>query len=65
MSTPNAVGRPTPITAATVRQRPTAMPVHKYKPYEAVEIPDRTWPDRRITKAPAGCRPTCGTATRR
>lgn len=52
MSTPNTVGRPTPITAATVRQRPTAMPVHKYKPYEAVEIPDRTWPDRRITKAP-------------
>ncbi|MEU1618109.1 2-isopropylmalate synthase [Streptomyces sp. NPDC005722] len=52
MSTPNAVGRPTPITAATVRQRPTAMPVHKYKPYEAVEIPDRTWPDRRVTKAP-------------
>ncbi|WP_431967958.1 2-isopropylmalate synthase [Actinacidiphila sp. bgisy160] len=52
MSTPNAVGRPTPITAATVRQRPTAMPVHKYKPYEAVRIPDRTWPDRRITRAP-------------
>ncbi|MEU4093508.1 2-isopropylmalate synthase [Streptomyces sp. NPDC026673] len=52
MSTPNAVGRPTPITAASVRQRPTAMPVHKYKPYEAVEIPDRGWPDRRITKAP-------------
>ncbi|MDX3095706.1 2-isopropylmalate synthase [Streptomyces sp. ME01-24h] len=52
MSTPNAVGRPTPITAATVRQRPTAMPVHKYRPYEAVDIPDRTWPDRRITKAP-------------
>ncbi|MYX32083.1 MULTISPECIES: 2-isopropylmalate synthase [Streptomycetaceae] len=52
MSTPNAVGRPTPITAATVRQRPTAMPVHKYTPYESVEIPDRTWPDRRITKAP-------------
>ncbi|SNR78789.1 2-isopropylmalate synthase [Actinacidiphila glaucinigra] len=52
MSTPNAVGRPTPITAATVRQRPTAMPVHKYTPYEAVEIPDRTWPDRRVTKAP-------------
>ncbi|MFJ4845085.1 MULTISPECIES: 2-isopropylmalate synthase [unclassified Streptomyces] len=52
MSTPNAVGRPTPITAATVRQRPTAMPVHKYRPYEAVEIPDRTWPGNRITKAP-------------
>ncbi|MEU6342764.1 2-isopropylmalate synthase [Streptomyces sp. NPDC046977] len=52
MSTPNAVGRPTPITAATVRQRPTTMPVHKYRPYEAVEIPDRTWPGNRITKAP-------------
>jgi len=53
MSHPNAaVGRPTPITAATVRQRPTAMPVHKYKPYDAVDIPDRTWPDARITKAP-------------
>ncbi|MFF3558723.1 2-isopropylmalate synthase [Streptomyces sp. NPDC002574] len=52
MSTPNAVGRPTPITAATVRQRPTSMPVHKYRPYEAVEIPDRTWPGNRITKAP-------------
>ncbi|MCW2869756.1 2-isopropylmalate synthase [Actinacidiphila oryziradicis] len=52
MSNPNTVGRPTPITAATARQRPTAMPVHKYKPYEAVDIPDRTWPDARITKAP-------------
>ncbi|MFD3455194.1 2-isopropylmalate synthase [Streptomyces sp. NPDC058691] len=52
MSTPNAVGRPTPNTAATVRQRPTSMPVHKYRPYEAVEIPDRTWPGNRITKAP-------------
>jgi 2-isopropylmalate synthase len=52
MSNPNAVGRPTPITAATARQRSTAMPVHKYRPYEAVDIPDRTWPDARITKAP-------------
>jgi 2-isopropylmalate synthase len=52
MSTPNGVGRPTPITNATVRQRPTAMPIHRYKPYDAVDIPDRTWPDNRITKAP-------------
>ncbi|MFF4408376.1 2-isopropylmalate synthase [Streptomyces sp. NPDC001262] len=48
----HSVGRPTPVTAATVTQRPSGMPVHKYRPYEAVEIPDRTWPDRRITKAP-------------
>ncbi|MEV4440390.1 2-isopropylmalate synthase [Streptomyces sp. NPDC049577] len=47
-----AVGRPTPLTAATVTQRPSGMPVHKYRPYDAVDIPDRTWPDRRITKAP-------------
>jgi 2-isopropylmalate synthase len=52
MSTPNTVGRATPITAATVRQRPTSMPIHKYKPYQAVDIADRTWPGNRITKAP-------------
>ncbi|WP_030835458.1 2-isopropylmalate synthase [Streptomyces hygroscopicus] len=48
----NAVGRPTPITAATVTQRPSGMPIHKYGPYEAVDIPDRTWPNNRITAAP-------------
>ncbi|MGH3312948.1 MAG: hypothetical protein ACRDP3_20590, partial [Streptomyces sp.] len=46
------LGRPTPITAATVRQRPSGMPVHRYGQYEAVDIPDRSWPDNRITKAP-------------
>ncbi|WP_030249449.1 2-isopropylmalate synthase [Streptomyces violens] len=53
MSNPaNSIGRPTPITAATVAQKPSGMPVHKYGQYEAVEIPDRTWPEKRITKAP-------------
>ncbi|MFJ2769623.1 2-isopropylmalate synthase [Streptomyces sp. NPDC087300] len=33
-------------------QRPTSMPVHKYGRYEQVDIPDRTWPDNRITVAP-------------
>ncbi|PIB11416.1 2-isopropylmalate synthase [Streptomyces sp. HG99] len=28
------------------------MPVHKYGRYEQVDIPDRTWPDNRITVAP-------------
>ncbi|MFI1951034.1 2-isopropylmalate synthase [Streptomyces xinghaiensis] len=46
------VGRTTPVTAATVSQRPSGMPVHKYGPYEAVAIPDRTWPENRITQAP-------------
>jgi 2-isopropylmalate synthase len=33
-------------------QRPTSMPIHKYGQYEQVAIPDRTWPDQRITVAP-------------
>ncbi len=28
------------------------MPFHKYKPYPRVELPDRTWPDKRLTAAP-------------
>ncbi|HET6172851.1 MAG TPA: 2-isopropylmalate synthase [Gaiellales bacterium] len=28
------------------------MPHHKYRPYPGVELPDRTWPDQRITAAP-------------
>ncbi|HEX4751744.1 MAG TPA: 2-isopropylmalate synthase [Solirubrobacterales bacterium] len=28
------------------------MPFHKYAPYPQVELPDRTWPDTRITAAP-------------
>ncbi|MFE4173182.1 2-isopropylmalate synthase [Streptomyces sp. NPDC056909] len=42
----------TPVTNATHTQRPSGMPVHKYGRYEAVDIPDRTWPDKRITVAP-------------
>ncbi|MGH8374794.1 MAG: 2-isopropylmalate synthase [Pseudomonas sp.] len=28
------------------------MPIHKYGSYEQVAIPDRTWPEARVTKAP-------------
>jgi 2-isopropylmalate synthase len=52
MPSQNRVGRATPITAATVSQRPTAMPIHKYGRYEQVDIPDRSWPNVRVTKAP-------------
>ncbi|MFD3381376.1 MULTISPECIES: 2-isopropylmalate synthase [unclassified Streptomyces] len=34
------------------RQQPTSMPIHKYRPYDQVDIADRTWPDNRITVAP-------------
>ncbi|GAB3644330.1 2-isopropylmalate synthase [Streptomyces sparsus] len=52
VSSRKPVGRQTPVTAATVSQRPSGMPVDRYAPYEAVELPDRTWPEQRITKAP-------------
>ncbi|CBG73206.1 MULTISPECIES: 2-isopropylmalate synthase [Streptomyces] len=34
------------------RQQPTSMPIHKYGQYDQVDIPDRTWPNNRITVAP-------------
>ncbi|WP_411105424.1 2-isopropylmalate synthase [Streptomyces sp. cmx-4-9] len=52
MSQQPFVGRPTPITNATHTQQPSGMPIHKYGRYEQVDIPDRTWPDARVTKAP-------------
>ncbi|WP_426363793.1 2-isopropylmalate synthase [Streptomyces sp. E-08] len=52
MSQSPFVSRPTPITNATHTQQPSGMPIHKYGRYEAVVIPDRTWPEQRITKAP-------------
>jgi 2-isopropylmalate synthase len=39
-------------------QRPSGMPVHKYRPYHetfSVDLPDRTWPDATITTAPRWC----------
>ncbi|MDM8084138.1 2-isopropylmalate synthase [Cellulomonas cellasea] len=39
-------------------QQPSGMPVHKYAPFHeqiTVDLPDRTWPTRRITKAPRWC----------
>ncbi|MFD9013641.1 2-isopropylmalate synthase [Streptomyces sp. NPDC059558] len=52
MSQQPFVGRPTPITNATHTQQSSGMPIHKYGQYEQVDIPDRTWPDARVTKAP-------------
>jgi 2-isopropylmalate synthase len=31
------------------------MPHWKYRPYETVDLPDRTWPDRVVTRAPIWC----------
>ena len=31
------------------------MPFHKYRPYETVSLPDRTWPDVVLAQAPIWC----------
>ncbi|GAA1738341.1 2-isopropylmalate synthase [Isoptericola hypogeus] len=39
-------------------QRPSGMPYTRYAPFHEqiqVSVPDRTWPDKRITKAPRWC----------
>ena len=39
-------------------QSASAMPIHKYRPYHeqlSVDLPDRTWPSKRITEAPRWC----------
>ncbi|MFJ5232151.1 2-isopropylmalate synthase [Kitasatospora sp. NPDC088391] len=46
------VDRPTPITAATVQQKPSGMPFERYVPFGTVDLPDRTWPSKVITQAP-------------
>ncbi|MGH8871457.1 MAG: 2-isopropylmalate synthase [Acidimicrobiia bacterium] len=42
-------------TPPSSNARPGSMPVGKYRPYPEIELADRTWPDRRITKAPLWC----------
>jgi len=34
---------------------PKRMPFEKYRPFLPLDLPDRTWPDQRITKAPLWC----------
>ncbi len=39
-------------------QKPSAMPIHKYRPFHeqiVVDLPDRTWPSAKIEKAPRWC----------
>jgi 2-isopropylmalate synthase len=34
------------------KQIPSTMPVHRYVPFHPVDLEDRTWPNKRMTKAP-------------
>jgi hypothetical protein len=36
-------------------QQPSPMAFDKYRSIVPVDLPDRTWPDRRLTKAPRWC----------
>jgi len=36
-------------------QQPSGMPFHRYQPFPTPDVPDRTWPDRTITRAPRWC----------
>lgn len=31
------------------------MPIHKYEPFQPIDLPDRQWPSRQITKCPIWC----------
>src|SRR5690554_4047761 len=40
------------------KQKPSAMPIPNYRPFHEilnVDLPDRTWPSKRITQAPRWC----------
>ena len=39
-------------SVAPVYQQPSGMPCHRYAPFKPVDLPDRTWPNKTITKAP-------------
>jgi 2-isopropylmalate synthase len=33
-------------------QQPSGMPIHRYRPFPPIDLPDRTWPSKTITVAP-------------
>jgi len=37
------------------KQIPSTMPIHRYAPFIPVDLTDRTWPTKRIEKAPQWC----------
>ncbi len=39
-------------SVAPVIQQPSGMPCHRYTPFKQVDLPDRTWPGKVMTRAP-------------
>ena len=44
--------RPSTAPRRRTTQQPTAMPVHRYSAFPPIDLPDRQWPTRTITRAP-------------
>ncbi|HLV57636.1 MAG TPA: 2-isopropylmalate synthase [Natronosporangium sp.] len=58
MSVATGAASGAPATDPIARQRPSRMPYHRYRPYQEVlpvRLPDRTWPERVLTRAPRWC----------
>jgi len=49
---PRPAVRQRSIGAEAIRPAPSGMPCHRYAPFQAIDLPDRTWPAKSITKAP-------------
>ena len=49
---PRPAVRQRSIGAEAIRPTPSGMPCHRYAPFRAIDLPDRTWPGNSITKAP-------------
>ncbi len=52
--TTQETSNPKPRTRPLARpvQQPTPMPYQRYTPFVPIDLPDRTWPTKKITKAP-------------
>jgi 2-isopropylmalate synthase len=37
------------------KQQPSGMPVHRYRPFQPVDLPERTWPSKVMTETPLWC----------
>ncbi|WP_121256501.1 2-isopropylmalate synthase [Nocardioides ferulae] len=44
--------RPVALSNTTNVQQPSGMPIERYRAFVPVDVPDRTWPTRKITRAP-------------
>ncbi len=52
MTTSNDRSSNHPSGVTVPAQKSSGMPFHRYRAFEPVTVPDRTWPDRKITAAP-------------